>query len=90
MKRNVPIAEEANKKSRAAETPAAAEDLTQKNSTQLEQLSLVQDDIEKLNAEADEEKLKIERKYAEMKRPHMRRRNDISSTIPGFWLSCVS
>lgn len=88
MKRSGSNPEDANKKARPeAAAPAAAED---KYTTELEQLSLVQDDIEKLNAEADEEKLKIERKFAEKKRPHLRRRNEIAAKISGFWLSCVS
>lgn len=89
MKRGASVSEENTKKARP-EAPAAAEEATLKYSTELEQLSLVQDEVEKLNAEADEEKLKIDRKYTEKKRPHMRRRNEIAANIPGFWLSCVS
>lgn len=91
MKRSGSNPEDPNKKARPeAAAPAAAEDAAQKYSAELEQLSLVQDEIEKLNAEADEEKLKIERKSAEKKRPHLRRRNEIAAKVPGFWLSCVS
>ena len=56
MKRGASVSEENTKKARP-EAPAAAEEATLKYSTELEQLSLVQDEIEKLNAEADEEKL---------------------------------
>jgi hypothetical protein len=83
-------ADDANKKARSEPAPAAAEDPHAKYSAEFEQIAMAQDEIEKLNAEASEETLKIERKFAEKKKPHMRRRNDICTKIPGFWLSCVS
>ena len=79
--------------SREADSPAKkqkTDDSAEAFMKELEQLTLIQDQIEKLNAEADEEKIKIEAKFAEKKKPHIRRRNEVATKIPGFWLSCVS
>jgi len=49
-------------------------------------LETIQDEIEKLNDEATEEILQVERKYNGKRKPYYKRRNDIIREIPGFWL----
>jgi len=49
-------------------------------------LEAIQDEIEKLNDEATEEILQVERKYNGKRKPYYKRRNDIIREIPGFWL----
>jgi template-activating factor I len=52
----------------------------------LRSLETIQDEIEKLNDEATEEILQVERKYNGKRRPYYKRRNEIIREIPGFWL----
>lgn len=49
-------------------------------------LETIQDDIEKLNDEATEEILQVERKYNTKRKPYYKRRNEIIREIPDFWL----
>jgi len=44
-------------------------------------------EIEKLYTAADEEVLKIEQKYSLLRKPVFKKRNEIASSIPNFWLS---
>ncbi len=53
-------------------------------------LQAIQDEIEKVNEEATEEVLQIERKYNALRRPYYKRRNEVIREIPGFWLKVVS
>jgi len=47
----------------------------------------VKTEIEKLYAAADEEVLKIEQKYSLLRKPVLKKRNEIASSIPDYWLS---
>lgn len=49
-------------------------------------LETIQDEIEKLNDEATEEILQVERKYNTKRKPYYKRRNEIIREIPDFWL----
>ncbi|KAK4490710.1 hypothetical protein RD792_001410 [Penstemon davidsonii] len=51
----------------------------------VEKLQEVQEEIEKVNEEANEKVLEIEQKYNESRKPVYVRRNKIISSIPGFW-----
>jgi len=53
-------------------------------------LDTVQQEIEKLNDEATEEILQIEKKYNGLRKPYYKKRNDIIRKIPGFWLKAFS
>jgi len=52
----------------------------------VQSLETIQDEIEKLNDEATEEILQVERKYNAKRKPYYRRRNEIIREIPDFWL----
>ncbi|KAK6155099.1 hypothetical protein DH2020_009347 [Rehmannia glutinosa] len=56
----------------------------------MEKLQEVQDELEKINEEANREILKIEEKYNKVKEPVYARRDKIISSIPDFWLTAVS
>jgi len=47
----------------------------------------VKTEIEKLYAAADEEVLKIEQKYSLLRKPVLKKRNEIATVIPVFWLN---
>jgi len=49
-------------------------------------LEVIQDEIEKLNDEATEEILQVERKFNAKRKPYEKRRNEIIREIPDFWL----
>jgi len=52
----------------------------------VQSLETIQDEIEKLNDEATEEILQVERKYNAKRKPYYKRRNEIIREIPDFWL----
>jgi len=52
----------------------------------VQSLETIQDEIEKLNDEATEEILQVERKYNTKRKPYYKRRNEIIREIPDFWL----
>eukprot|EP01098_Paradermamoeba_levis_P011219 TRINITY_DN4795_c0_g1_i1.p1 TRINITY_DN4795_c0_g1~~TRINITY_DN4795_c0_g1_i1.p1 ORF type:complete len:156 (+),score=60.73 TRINITY_DN4795_c0_g1_i1:174-641(+) len=54
---------------------------------QVEQLDLVQEEIEKVNEEAAEKILEVEKQYYEKKIPLFKKRNEVCAKIPEFWLS---
>jgi template-activating factor I len=56
----------------------------------VQSLETIQDEIEKLNDEATEEILQVERKYNAKRKPYYKRRNEIIREIPDFWLRVVS
>jgi len=49
-------------------------------------LDSIQEEIEKLNDEATEEILQIEKKYNGLRKPYYKKRNDVIRNIPDFWL----
>ncbi|KAL3844654.1 hypothetical protein ACJIZ3_002057 [Penstemon smallii] len=51
----------------------------------VEKLQEVQEEIEKVNEEANKKVLEIEQKYNESRKPVYVRRNKIINSIPGFW-----
>jgi len=53
---------------------------------QHEKLGAMQSEIEKLNDEATEEILQIEKKYNALRKPYYKKRNDVIREIPDFWL----
>lgn len=66
------------------------EDAGEEFDESLRSLETIQDEIEKLNDEATEEILQVERKYNGKRKPYYKRRNEIIREIPGFWLKVVS
>ncbi|KAH7554599.1 hypothetical protein ACOSP7_027963 [Xanthoceras sorbifolium] len=53
----------------------------------VERLQEVQDDLQKINEEASDKVLEIERKYNEIRRPVYNKRSEIIKSIPDFWLT---
>jgi len=53
---------------------------------QHKKLEAIQGEIEKLNDEATEEILQIEKKYNGLRKPYYKKRNDVIREIPDFWL----
>lgn len=53
----------------------------------LEKLQDFQNELDKVNEEASDKVLEVERKYNEIRRPVYVRRNEIISSIPDFWLT---
>ncbi|CAA3013830.1 NAP1-related 2-like [Olea europaea subsp. europaea] len=55
----------------------------------LEKLQDFQNELDKVNEEASDKVLEVERKYNEIRRPVYVRRNEIISSIPDFWLTAL-
>jgi len=72
-----------NKKSKSDATEAPTEDAP---NVQHEKLTTIQTEIEKLNDEATEEILQIEKRYNGLRKPYYKKRNDVIREIPDFWL----
>lgn len=47
----------------------------------------VQNEIDRLNEQASEEILQVEQKYNKLRQPHYKKRSDLISKIPSFWIS---
>lgn len=56
----------------------------------LEEIDGCQNDIDNLNEKASEEILKVEQKYNELRKPHFKKRNELISKVPNFWVTAVS
>ncbi|XP_041037374.1 protein SET-like [Carcharodon carcharias] len=65
-------------------TPLAVARETQRA---LEAVDACQRELEALNERASEEILRVERRYGELRRPHLERRNRLIEDIPGFWVT---
>eukprot|EP01097_Dermamoeba_algensis_P001728 TRINITY_DN164_c0_g1_i1.p1 TRINITY_DN164_c0_g1~~TRINITY_DN164_c0_g1_i1.p1 ORF type:complete len:244 (+),score=75.92 TRINITY_DN164_c0_g1_i1:92-823(+) len=55
----------------------------------LSELDSVQDKLEKMNEEAAEKILEVEKKYNELKQPLYKQRSEVCSKIPDFWLTAL-
>ncbi|KAK3142404.1 hypothetical protein QOZ80_4BG0346000 [Eleusine coracana subsp. coracana] len=53
----------------------------------IEKLQQIQDEIDKVNEEADNKVLEVEKKYSKIRRPVYIRRNEVIQKIPDFWLT---
>ena len=53
----------------------------------IEEIDHVQCEIDKLNEEASEEILKVEQKFNKLRQPHYKKRSELISKIPGFWVT---
>lgn len=53
----------------------------------IEEIDRVQCEIDKLNEEASEEILKVEQKFNKLRQPHYKKRSDLISKIPNFWVT---
>jgi template-activating factor I len=53
----------------------------------IEEIDRVQCEIDKLNEEASEEILKVEQKFNKLRQPHFKKRSDLISKIPNFWVT---
>ncbi|XP_078064311.1 protein SET-like [Mustelus asterias] len=53
----------------------------------LEAVDACQRELEALNERASEEILRVERRYGQLRRPHLERRNRLIEDIPGFWVT---
>ena len=47
----------------------------------------VQNEIDSLNEQASEEILQVEQKYNKLRQPNYKKRSDLISKIPSFWIS---
>lgn len=47
----------------------------------------VQNEIDRLNEQASEEILQVEQKYNKLRQPNYKKRSDLISRIPSFWIS---
>ncbi|CAF1378948.1 unnamed protein product [Rotaria magnacalcarata] len=47
----------------------------------------VQNDIDRFNEQASEEILQVEQKYNKLRQPHYKKRSELISKIPSFWIS---
>ncbi|GCB85654.1 hypothetical protein scyTo_0026303, partial [Scyliorhinus torazame] len=64
--------------------PAAVARETQRA---LEAVDTCQRELEALNERASEEILRVERRYGDLRRPHLERRSRLIEDIPGFWVT---
>jgi len=53
----------------------------------IEKLQEIQDELEKVNEEANDRVLEVEQKYNEIRRPIYEKRNSTIQAIPDFWLT---
>lgn len=53
----------------------------------IEEIDKVQCEIDKLNEEASEEILHVEQKYNKLRQPHYKKRSELISKIPNFWVT---
>lgn len=53
----------------------------------IEQLQEIQDELDKINEEASDKVLEVEQKYNEIRKPVYNKRNEITKSIPDFWLT---
>ncbi|KAJ8539914.1 hypothetical protein K7X08_026303 [Anisodus acutangulus] len=53
----------------------------------IEKLQEIQDELEKINEEASDKVLEVEQKYNVIRKPVYDKRNNITKTIPDFWLT---
>ncbi|XP_063288591.1 protein SET-like isoform X2 [Pelobates fuscus] len=62
---------------------------TQPTSTErsLQALESVQQELRSVNERADRALLQLKRRYGHLRRPHIKKRNAIIRTIPGFWVT---
>lgn len=67
---------------------SAAEQSVDKEAQEaIEEIDRVQCEIDKLNEEASEEILKVEQKFNKLRQPHYKKRSDLISKIPNFWVT---
>ncbi|KAG2710236.1 hypothetical protein I3843_04G017500 [Carya illinoinensis] len=65
---------------------ADSDDIDDDRFLSVEKLQEVQDELEKINEEAGDKVLEVERKYNEIRRLVYVKRNEMIQTIPDFWL----
>ncbi|KAM4662876.1 testis-specific Y-encoded-like protein 2 [Discoglossus pictus] len=53
----------------------------------LQALESVQQELRVVNERADRALLQLKRRYGQLRKPHIQRRNTIIRTIPGFWVT---
>ncbi|CAA7043268.1 unnamed protein product [Microthlaspi erraticum] len=53
----------------------------------MEKLQEIQDDLEKINEQANDEILKVEQKYNVIRKPVYDKRNEAIKSIPDFWIA---
>lgn len=65
---------------------------TQPSSTDrsLQALETVQEELRAVNERADRALLQLKRRYGQLRKPHIQKRNSIIRAIPGFWVTAVS
>lgn len=80
------MADRKNKKSKVEDPAAAAANAEAALNNMHGKLDGIQGEIEKLNDEATEEILQIERKYNGLRKPYYKKRNEVIREIPEFWL----
>lgn len=53
----------------------------------IEKIDEVQNEIDRLNEQASEEILKVEQRYNQLRQPHFKKRSELISKIPNFWVT---
>ncbi|XP_068104518.1 protein SET-like [Hyperolius riggenbachi] len=53
----------------------------------LHALESVQEELRAVNERADRAMLQLKRRYGQLRKPHIQKRNSIIRTIPGFWVT---
>ena len=53
----------------------------------IEKIDEVQNEIDRLNEQASEEILKVEQRYNQFRQPHFKKRSELISKIPNFWVT---
>ncbi|XP_040262386.1 putative testis-specific Y-encoded-like protein 3 [Bufo bufo] len=57
------------------------------NDRSLQALESVQQELRSVNERADRALLQLKRRYGQLRKPHIQKRNSIIRTIPGFWVT---
>lgn len=60
------------------------------NDRSLQALETVQEELRAVNERADRALLQLKRRYGQLRKPHIQKRNSIIRAIPGFWVTAVS
>ena len=72
---------------KVAKNGGGAEQIDKDAQEAIDEIDRVQCEIDKLNEEASEEILKVEQKFNKLRQPHYKKRSDLISKIPNFWVT---
>jgi len=72
---------------KVAKNGSGSEQIDKDAQEAIDEIDRVQCEIDKLNEEASEEILKVEQKFNKLRQPHYKKRSDLISKIPNFWVT---